>query len=154
MPALTAVMRLSTINPTGTRPQPHPDHFAHADRRIGDASTKPNAEKIEKNDARTNAMTAHDGDADKIKRFHSAADSIGAETTRKVLISWKCLGPRHAVAKRRRLNALANRARLCRRIPVPSAKIICYLLQRSRSTRRSLVRESVSFLLALRRAYR
>src|SRR5881227_1636853 len=28
----------------------HPDHFAHADRRIGDARPEPDPEKVEKND--------------------------------------------------------------------------------------------------------
>ena len=31
-------------------PQPHADHFSHADGRVGNARTQPNTEKVEKND--------------------------------------------------------------------------------------------------------
>ena len=133
-------------------PQSHSNHLTQAHRRICDPCPEPETEKVEKNNRQHEREQRQHCDADKIKRFHIAAESIGTETTRKVLISWKALS-----STRWRYEGGSTRwqiARGLRRIPVPSASIICHHLGEADPPVEGLVRESVSFLLALRRAFR
>jgi hypothetical protein len=62
------VIRLSTISPTGT-PQSHPIIFPF-NWGIRDASTKPDTEEVEKDDAKNKSDDGENRDADQIKRVH------------------------------------------------------------------------------------
>src|SRR5947209_2814621 len=53
-------------------PQPHPDHFAEADRRVCNPGPNPKAEEIEKDNAQDEREEREHRDADKIKRLHGS----------------------------------------------------------------------------------
>jgi len=59
-------------------PQAHPNHFAEADRRVGDSGSDPKPKEIEKNDAQNEPEKRNHSDADEIKGIHarSVAASI------------------------------------------------------------------------------
>ena len=88
-----------------------------------------------------------------------AAESIGTETTRKVLISWKTLSLAHCTDTK-----ASARWQIPRGIParphafgehnLPSVRAGLALSGEADLRVESLVRESVSFLLALRGAFR
>jgi len=59
-------------------PQSHAYHFAHADRRVGDACPEPNAEKVEKNDCQNETEDRKDRNTDKIKSIHAGEVSVVA----------------------------------------------------------------------------
>src|SRR5438552_7408877 len=64
----------------------HSHHLAETYRRICDSSPEPKTKKVEKNNRQDKREQRQRRDADKIKRFHIAAKTIGSETARKDLI--------------------------------------------------------------------
>ena len=64
-------------------PQPHADHLSHPDGRVGNARTKPNTEKIEKNDRENESKNREHRDADEIERIHKYCEPSGVSRTRK-----------------------------------------------------------------------
>ena len=66
--------------------QSHPNHFTETHRRVCDSCPEPKTKKVEKNNRQHKREQRQRRDADKIKRFHIAAKTIGSETARKGLI--------------------------------------------------------------------
>src|SRR6266567_2440003 len=66
--------------------QSHSDHLTETYWRICYSCPEPKTEKIKKNNRQHERKQRQRRDADKIKRFHIAAKTIGSETARKGLI--------------------------------------------------------------------
>jgi hypothetical protein len=61
-------------------------HFAHTDRRVGDARPQPDSEKVEETDRENETEDGKHRDPDKIKSIHGS-NPIGSQRAHKALIA-------------------------------------------------------------------